>query len=106
MINPCSSSPCQNDGLCFNDENYESFTCSCTEGFVGDLCVKEIPCFNNPCLNGANCLNSDDMLSFTCNCENTTFSGELCENLLPCANDPCQNDAQCTVGKIGKKHGH
>lgn len=32
-VNECSSSPCQNEGVCVDEVN--RFTCSCPDGFTG-----------------------------------------------------------------------
>jgi len=40
---PCSSSPCQNGGVCIQ-VRYGRFRCECTgTGFYGDNCAKECP---------------------------------------------------------------
>ncbi|RMZ94048.1 neurogenic locus notch -like protein, partial [Brachionus plicatilis] len=36
--NPCSSSPCKNDGLCKYDVKSEKISCLCMKGFMGELC--------------------------------------------------------------------
>ena len=40
-MNPCKSSPCQNDAKCFSDVNNEEFYCKCTKGYEGKVCEKE-----------------------------------------------------------------
>lgn len=35
-INECDNNPCQNGGQCTNSEG--SFTCSCTDGWEGQVC--------------------------------------------------------------------
>nr|XP_058966223.1 uncharacterized protein LOC131792830 [Pocillopora verrucosa] len=35
---PCSSSPCQNEALCFANYNDGSFECLCKEGYMGEYC--------------------------------------------------------------------
>ncbi|XP_071845663.1 uncharacterized protein [Apostichopus japonicus] len=39
--NPCTFSPCLNDGFCLSNANSDMFTCACVGGYTGDLC--EIP---------------------------------------------------------------
>ncbi len=34
----CHSSPCKNGGMCQGRVNSTEFTCSCTEGWFGDVC--------------------------------------------------------------------
>ena len=38
-VKPCDNSPCHNNGTCENNE--DSFTCTCAEGFKGDTCEEE-----------------------------------------------------------------
>ena len=38
-MKPCHNSPCHNGGTCENND--DSFTCTCTEGFKGDTCEEE-----------------------------------------------------------------
>ena len=35
-INECDSNPCNNDGYCYDRENY--YRCSCQGGFIGTDC--------------------------------------------------------------------
>ena len=35
-IDECSSNPCTHNGTCIDDVN--SFTCSCVEGYTGQVC--------------------------------------------------------------------
>ena len=35
-INVCEENPCQNGGVCENEE--DTYTCNCIEGFTGDNC--------------------------------------------------------------------
>lgn len=37
-VNECDNNPCQNGGQCTNSEG--SFTCSCTDGWEGPVCVQ------------------------------------------------------------------
>ena len=39
---PCSSSPCQNGGICVVNHKFETFECLCESGFVGEFCEKGI----------------------------------------------------------------
>lgn len=48
IINPCASSPCQNNGQCISLGT--QFLCACPLGFNGTLCEIPInPCASNPC---------------------------------------------------------
>jgi hypothetical protein len=47
-LNPCGSSPCQNNGQCVSFGT--AFLCVCTLGFTGTFCDIQInPCTSNPC---------------------------------------------------------
>ena len=37
---PCSSKPCQNDGVCVNDVKNKTYTCTCKQPFFGINCEK------------------------------------------------------------------
>lgn len=50
-IDPCASSPCQNNGTCYADRL--AFSCSCSPGFTGPTCAQLIDfCALNPCAHG------------------------------------------------------
>lgn len=77
FINPCSSSPCQNNGKC-GYSAYSSYYCICESGYTGKNC--EIspyassfnPCSSSPCLNNGVCLTLE--LSYVCSC-GSKFTG-------------------------------
>ncbi|CAH1781647.1 unnamed protein product [Owenia fusiformis] len=76
-LNPCSSSPCENNATCVSEGETE-FSCNCTEFFTGDICDVEInPCDSNPCQNGANCTRPTP-LTISCDC-NFNSTGDFCE---------------------------
>ena len=41
LANNCGQNPCQNGGTCIN--GFETYTCSCSAGFTGDLCTTPGP---------------------------------------------------------------
>ena len=46
-INPCQSTPCQNDGLC-SKTGLSSYSCNCQNGWEGDICqIKGLYRVNN-----------------------------------------------------------
>ncbi|VDK58705.1 unnamed protein product [Cylicostephanus goldi] len=66
-IDQCASSPCMNNGTCFDEG--ASFRCVCANGWTGDTCEQETGscvsgkdceiapnrCIGEPCLNGGVC---------------------------------------------------
>ncbi|XP_056392911.1 protein HEG homolog 1 isoform X2 [Hyla sarda] len=64
---PCSSSPCQNRGLCKESQDLKGFRCDCPAGWSGDLCNKDVDeCLSSPCPALSKCVNSRG--SFSCQC--------------------------------------
>ncbi|KAF8778550.1 Fibropellin-1 like protein [Argiope bruennichi] len=90
LEDPCSSSPCLNNGSC--SVNGNSFKCYCLNPFFGDRCEND-PCSTSPCLNNGSC--SVNGNSFKCSCLNPFF-GDRCEN-DPCSSSPCLNNGSCSV---------
>uniref|UniRef100_A0A8C4QXU9 EGF-like domain-containing protein n=1 Tax=Eptatretus burgeri TaxID=7764 RepID=A0A8C4QXU9_EPTBU len=89
---PCSSRPCQNQGLCkvVGDE----WRCFCVPGYRGNRCQWQVDeCFSSPCRHGARCIDLLD--SFRCLCLPGT-TGRLCEQKMdPCLSAPCFNSGTC-----------
>ncbi|XP_072285600.1 protein crumbs homolog 1-like isoform X2 [Pyxicephalus adspersus] len=97
-IDECTSSPCQNGGMCIDLIN--GYECQCALGYTGVLCAVNIDeCENNPCQNGATCL--DGVADYVCTCpppglDGVTWGGKNCSVVLHgCFNHSCQNDAMC-----------
>ncbi|XP_040295360.1 protein HEG homolog 1 isoform X2 [Bufo bufo] len=64
---PCSSSPCQNGGLCVESGGSKSYRCDCPSSWSGDLCNTDVDeCLSTPCPAPSTCLNSRG--SFSCQC--------------------------------------
>ncbi|XP_053374815.1 uncharacterized protein LOC128547113 [Mercenaria mercenaria] len=72
---PCSSSPCLNNGHCFH-MSHNNFKCICAENYNGDKCEKG-PCqpADNHCQNGAYCQTNNGV--DTCICK-AGYSGQTC----------------------------
>ena len=45
IVLPCEVSPCQNGGVCLNEED-GSFKCNCTTGYTGLICTKKGNCLH------------------------------------------------------------
>ncbi|XP_033100317.1 fibropellin-1-like [Anneissia japonica] len=84
--NECESNPCLNNGTC-HDES-KSFSCTCTEGFQGEICEIDInDCVEHACQNGATCY--DKVNDYFCDCS-PGWEGDNCElgkKLTPPANN-------------------
>merc|ERR1712136_153041 len=81
----CLSEPCQNDGVCYQPDDWhpDYFECRCSDGYEGELCEILNPCLSDPCLNGGFCFFTfDTEAHFKCYCKNR-FEGELCEIAPP-----------------------
>ncbi|XP_053389033.1 fibropellin-1-like, partial [Mercenaria mercenaria] len=72
---PCSSSPCLNNGHCFHVD-HNNFKCICADNYTGDKCEKG-PCqpADNRCHNGAYCQTNYGVA--TCICR-AGYSGQTC----------------------------
>ncbi|XP_077977061.1 putative neural-cadherin 2 [Glandiceps talaboti] len=97
-IDHCEDDQCLNGAYCENGK--ASFTCNCTEGYLGDLCQYQSMCYNdNPCMYGGTCMD-DGPFEYKCHCP-TGLMGSTCTELDRCASTPgpCMNGGQCeTIG--------
>ena len=95
IIDPvCESDPCKNGGTCQPDTSdrqvFDSFTCTCMEGYIGDTC-EEAGCPDDPyCDNGGQCIVVDNQIA--CDCLTGTV-GVQCGHFTsdPCFPNPCLN---------------
>ena len=74
--NPCSTTPCINNGQCVNTPNAvygTAYTCQCQPGFTGANCELQDFCAAQPCLDDAPCVNDGD-----------TFYCDYCMGKLGC----------------------
>ncbi|KAK3579450.1 hypothetical protein CHS0354_028250 [Potamilus streckersoni] len=106
----CSSHPCQNGGICIDDNS--SYSCSCLKGYTGKSCEKDIrttsttfqpsltntvassithpystlssvnndPCLSTLCLNGGTCYLNATVATCKCLYE---YTGSTCEIIFP-----------------------
>ncbi|XP_058458157.1 basement membrane-specific heparan sulfate proteoglycan core protein-like [Malaya genurostris] len=73
---PCSSNPCNNEGVCIETNDSEGLTCLCSDGFVGRRCTqKGEPCGVRTCNEG---LCDDTESGFKCICP-PSRTGMRCE---------------------------
>ncbi|XP_030848243.1 fibropellin-1-like isoform X12 [Strongylocentrotus purpuratus] len=91
---PCTSSPCQNDGTCLPSGT--GFVCMCPISHTGRLCDVPIDfCLQaNACINGGTCVSESE--GFRCICP-STHAGVNCQNVNPCSSTPCQSGGQCNA---------
>ncbi|XP_030832677.1 fibropellin-1-like, partial [Strongylocentrotus purpuratus] len=93
-FNPCSSSPCLNNGLCYTTG--AGFACACAGGWSGSNCqIEPDPCRSAPCQNFGFCFTSvvGADYQYVCFCTQD-FRGTNCELpalARPCSSDPCVN---------------
>ena len=98
----CTSSPCQNEGVCANfDGSPQSagrYECSCSGGWTGTNCETPPMCSSTPCKNDATCTDIvNPTPRYDCDCTATGgWSGVNCEDEPACASSPCQNSGECT----------
>ncbi|XP_071955153.1 uncharacterized protein [Antedon mediterranea] len=102
---PCSSSPCQNQGVCMN-VGTTFFTCSCVNGYSGSFCEQSPGvtdyCGSNPgvcttiglgeCVNSGTyckCCDSSGLNCIACGVSALVSS--------PCSPSPCLAGGTCTV---------
>ena len=86
--NPCSSSPCLNNGTCSVGEN-NSAVCLCSSGFLGSTCSSYLACSLNPCKNGGTCTNQPTYATgYYCSCP-FGFYGVNCT--VHMTNSTCNN---------------
>ncbi|KAK9398936.1 protocadherin Fat 1 [Crotalus adamanteus] len=88
----CSSSPCQNGGIC-NPLPTGGYYCKCAAAFMGTHCEVNInPCASNPCLYGGTCISIND--EFICQCRGL-YTGQRCQIGPYCKDNPCKNSGKC-----------
>ncbi|CAH1257190.1 SNED1 [Branchiostoma lanceolatum] len=97
---PCRSSPCRNDGICWEPGD-GGFLCRCHLGYDGPTCENYTdPCQtgSNPCMNGGTCTYDDfgDVRYPSCTCP-PGFTGRVCEIPVPavCEASACKNGGDC-----------
>ncbi|UJR36501.1 hypothetical protein I4U23_029222 [Adineta vaga] len=99
-IDECISSPCANNGTCF--DLIDNYTCQCTSDYIDARCSKSIneTCFGqlNPCENNGTCILKSahlyvDNPETECQCQNG-YNGKWCEN-DSCLKLNCQNNSTC-----------
>ncbi|XP_053453798.1 delta and Notch-like epidermal growth factor-related receptor isoform X2 [Nycticebus coucang] len=90
-VDPCASSPCQNNGTCYAEGVH--FTCSCSPGFTGPACTQLVDfCALSPCAHGM-CRSVGT--SYKCLCD-PGYHGLYCEEEYnECLSAPCLNAATC-----------
>ncbi|XP_049721123.1 protocadherin Fat 1 isoform X2 [Elephas maximus indicus] len=88
----CSSSPCQNGGIC-SPSPTGGYYCKCSAVYTGTFCEVSVnPCSSNPCLYGGTCL--VDSGDFVCQCRGL-YTGQRCQLSPYCKDEPCKNGGTC-----------
>uniref|UniRef100_A0A8D1JYI0 FAT atypical cadherin 1 n=1 Tax=Sus scrofa TaxID=9823 RepID=A0A8D1JYI0_PIG len=88
----CSSSPCQNGGVC-NPSPTGGYYCKCSALYIGPYCEVSVnPCSSNPCLYGGTCI--VDNGDFICQCRGL-YTGQRCQLSPYCKDEPCKNGGTC-----------
>ena len=99
-LNPCSSSPCINEGKCV--ENGTSYECKCPWGWTGltcEICLTD--CSSNPCPSNMRC-KAIYGGGFECVCPADRI-GPNCEIMNDlCASNPCLNGGICKPTEGGQ----
>ncbi|CAL8110243.1 unnamed protein product [Orchesella dallaii] len=113
---PCNGGVCVNSSTEINGKANDTFTCSCPNDKVGQLCQFPNPCMISPCQNGGNCIinnDTDPYIAPTRNCScRDEYAGETCNLPSPCylpptpGSDPtvprdCNNQGDCIVVSNG-----
>ncbi|XP_063435787.1 fibropellin-3-like [Mytilus trossulus] len=88
----CTSSPCQNGGVC--EDKFNDYRCY-RHGFTGKHSEIDInECASNPCQNRGTC--KDHANGYSCSCV-PGYIGINCEkDFNECESNPCQNGGTCT----------
>ena len=79
----CAAAPCQNSGVCTQDNTGTAWFCQCRPGFTGPLCERPV-CNANPCLHGGTCIGQgpgNDGRGFICLCPFGRRGG-ICEETV------------------------
>uniref|UniRef100_A0AAF5Q4I9 EGF-like domain-containing protein n=3 Tax=Wuchereria bancrofti TaxID=6293 RepID=A0AAF5Q4I9_WUCBA len=100
-MNKCTEKPCENGGRCRLDTGAEvGFTCSCKEGWTGQLCQTKDHCVGHSCVSGK-CVNQKD--SYQCVCWKD-YAGKFCTR--KCDPNLCSRNGTCvekSSGELGCK---
>merc|ERR1711957_502803 len=83
---PADPDPCQNGGICANENDFSDYICTCATDYTGTNCEFPIPCSTMPCLNLGVCVNDVDWSGYECDCA-FGWTGDICEDVDQCAGD-------------------
>ena len=95
-VDDCVGVNCSGNGRCV--DGMDSFTCSCSAGFTGEMCQTNIDeCIGVNCSGNGQCVDGAD--SFSCECD-PDFTGVICQtNIDDCVEaQNCSGNGQCVDG--------
>ncbi|CAG2220477.1 unnamed protein product [Mytilus edulis] len=95
IVSPCVPNRCMNGARCERTGG-TTFRCTCTAGWIGQLCDRRNRCFSNPCANGGQCTNT--ATGFVCACTGQ-WTGPTCllASTAVCTADYCMNGGHCNI---------
>ncbi|KAJ8049024.1 Neurogenic locus notch-like protein 1 [Holothuria leucospilota] len=101
----CEKNICLNGGTCYIENDKEK-TCTCMEGFTGQLCG-DIKCSNDsdaPCKNGGMCIppKEGETEKASCQCKNG-YTGAICEEMEKPCKMKCENGGTCQLVEKDKE---
>ena len=115
-VDECASSPCQNDGVCYDslllNVSFHAYQCACVAGFANGVCEYDfISEYTAECAVVESDDNSGAEVAMSGWGEavdgwtggigwTTTLSGNCDIDVIECVSSPCQNGATCTESTV------
>ncbi|XP_019341501.1 hyaluronan-binding protein 2 isoform X1 [Alligator mississippiensis] len=100
-VDPCSSNPCKNNGVC--ERHRDNFTCTCPKPYTGTTCNSVLnTCQQHSCHRG-DCLVTLTPPYFRCSCIHPYKAPNCRRASLQCTPNPCQNGGTCVRHRLRSK---